>query len=116
MTEGATAGASRENRRAIPVSCALHRGPRGFANLVVERKRDGEIVFDPHVAGACVIIFDEDAATALFEALPDVAAPMSEHPATVPGAREGHPVSIPRDRDERNRDDGGLEGIAAGRG
>ena len=49
MVEGATAGACRENRKAIPVSCALHRGPRGFANLVVERKRDGEIVLDPHV-------------------------------------------------------------------
>jgi hypothetical protein len=69
ITEGATASASRENRKAIPVSCALHRGPRGFANLVVERKRNGEIVLDPHVTGACVIIFDEDAATALFEVL-----------------------------------------------
>lgn len=69
VTEGATASASREDRRAIPVSCALHRGPRGFANLVVERKRDGEIVFDPHVTGGCVIILDEDAATALFEVL-----------------------------------------------
>lgn len=68
MTEGATAGASRENRRAIPVSCALHRGPRGFANLVVE-KRGEEIVLDPHVTGACVIIFDKAAATALFEVL-----------------------------------------------
>jgi hypothetical protein len=69
ITEGATASASRENRKAIPVSCALHRGPRGFANLVVEHKRDGEIVLDPHATGACVIILDEDAATALFEVL-----------------------------------------------
>jgi hypothetical protein len=68
MTEGATAGASRENRKAIPVSCALHRGPRGFANLVVE-KRGEEIVLDPHVTGACVIILDEAAATALFDVL-----------------------------------------------
>jgi hypothetical protein len=68
MAEGATASASRENRKAIPVTCALHRGPRGFANLVVE-KQGGEIVLDPHVTGACVIIFDEDAATALFEIL-----------------------------------------------
>lgn len=65
--EGATASASRENRQAIPVTCALHQGPRGFANLVVERKHNGEIILDPHVTGACVIIFDEDAATALFE-------------------------------------------------
>jgi hypothetical protein len=66
MNEGATAKASRENRRAIPVTCALHQGPRGFANLVVERKHDGEIVLDVHVTGACVIILDEAAATALF--------------------------------------------------
>jgi hypothetical protein len=69
ITEDATASASRENRKAIPVSCALHRGPRGFANLVVERKRDGKIVLDPHVTGACVIILDEDAATALSDVL-----------------------------------------------
>jgi hypothetical protein len=69
ITEGATASASRDNRKVIPVSCALHRGPRGFANLVVERKRDGEIMLEPHVTGACVIILDEDAATALFDVL-----------------------------------------------
>jgi hypothetical protein len=69
MTEGATAKASRENRRAIPVSCALHQGPRGFANLVVERKGDDEIVLDVHVTGACVIILDEAAAKALFNVL-----------------------------------------------
>jgi hypothetical protein len=69
ITEGATANASRDNRKAIPVSCALHRGPRGFANLVVERKHNDEIILDPHVTGACVIILDEDAATALFEIL-----------------------------------------------
>jgi hypothetical protein len=68
MAEGATAGASRDNRTAIPVSCALHPGPRGFANLVVE-KQGSEIVLDPHVTGACVIILDEAAATSLFEIL-----------------------------------------------
>jgi hypothetical protein len=62
MTEGATAGASRDNRRAIPLSCALHRGPRGFANLVMERKPNG-------VTGAHVIILDEAALTALFDVL-----------------------------------------------
>jgi hypothetical protein len=69
MVEGATAGASRKNRRAIPVSCALHRGPQGFANLVVERKPNGEIVLDPHVTGACVIIFDQAGARTLVEVL-----------------------------------------------
>jgi hypothetical protein len=67
--EGATAGVSRENRRAIPVSYALHRDPRGFANLVVELKPNGEIVLDPHVTGACFIILDEAGATALFDVL-----------------------------------------------
>jgi hypothetical protein len=68
MADGATARASRDNRRAIPVTCAVHKGPRGFANLVVE-KQGSEIILDPHVTGECVIILDEDAATALFEVL-----------------------------------------------
>jgi hypothetical protein len=68
MPEGATANASRDNRQAIPVTRALHKGPRGFANLVVERQR-GDIIFDPHVTGACVIIFDDDAANTLFTLL-----------------------------------------------
>ena len=91
MAEGATANASRENRKAIPVTCALHRGPRGFANLLAaERKHDGDIVLDPHVTGVCAMILEEDAATALFEVLLDVAAPMNADPATVPGARGKH--------------------------
>jgi hypothetical protein len=69
IVEGATAKASRENRRAIPVGCGVHGGPRGFTNLVVEKKPNGEIVLDPHVAGECVIIFDEEAARVLFDAL-----------------------------------------------
>lgn len=68
MADGATSRASRANRRAISITCALHRGPRGFANLVVE-KQGGEIVFDMHVTGACVMIFDEDAARVLFTLL-----------------------------------------------
>jgi hypothetical protein len=69
VVEGATANASRENRKAIPVSCGVHQDPRGFANLVVERKPHGKIVLDVHVAGACVIILDEAGATALFDVL-----------------------------------------------
>jgi hypothetical protein len=68
MADGATAGASRANRRAIPVTCAVHKGPRNFANLVAE-KQGGEIILAPHVAGECVIILEEAAATTLFEAL-----------------------------------------------
>jgi hypothetical protein len=41
----------------------------GLPNLVVERKPNGEIVFDPHVTGECVIILDETAATAPFDVL-----------------------------------------------
>jgi hypothetical protein len=69
IVEGATANASRENRRAIPVSCGVHGGPRGFTNLVVELKPNGDIVLDPQVTGECVIIFDEIAARTLFKLL-----------------------------------------------
>ncbi|MBV9161379.1 MAG: hypothetical protein JO281_07480 [Pseudonocardiales bacterium] len=69
MVEGASAGASRENRRAIPVSWGVHGGPRGFTNLVVERKPNGEIVLHVHVTGMCVIIFHKEAARALFDVL-----------------------------------------------
>ncbi|MGH3809830.1 MAG: hypothetical protein ACRDRU_25060 [Pseudonocardiaceae bacterium] len=70
MADGATGdtGAPRANRRAIGIACALHRGPRGFANLVVE-KQGGEIVFDMHVTGACVMIFEEGPAQILRDAL-----------------------------------------------
>ncbi|MDQ3763008.1 MAG: hypothetical protein M3460_15585 [Actinomycetota bacterium] len=56
------------NRRAIHATCALHRGPAGFANFVV-RKLDGKIEFDPHVDGACMIRLDEDGARVLRDAL-----------------------------------------------
>jgi hypothetical protein len=69
FVEGATANAPRGNRKAIPVTCGVHRGPRGFANLVVERKPNGDIVLGPHVTGQCVIILDETAARALFDLL-----------------------------------------------
>ncbi|MGH3710387.1 MAG: hypothetical protein ACRDRQ_20285 [Pseudonocardiaceae bacterium] len=68
MADSAIASASRENRRAIPVSCALHRGPRGFANLVAST-RDGAIVLDSHGADSCVVTLDEAAATVLFDLL-----------------------------------------------
>ncbi|WP_297699620.1 hypothetical protein [Mycobacterium sp.] len=56
------------NRRVIHVSCSQHGGPRGFTNLVAS-KLDGAIELDPHVDGCCVILFDEDAACALSDAL-----------------------------------------------
>jgi len=51
--------ASGRRRKAIPATCQLHRGPIGFANLMVSR-HNGTIVFDPHVTGSCVISLDED--------------------------------------------------------
>jgi hypothetical protein len=59
---------SRRNRRVIHVTCATHGGGIGFTNLVAT-KRDGSIELDPHVTGQCVLTLDEDAATALRDAL-----------------------------------------------
>jgi hypothetical protein len=49
-------------------TCSLHRGPIGFANVVVT-KHGGVIEFDPHVTGACVIRLDETEACALRDQL-----------------------------------------------
>ncbi|MGH3701814.1 MAG: hypothetical protein ACRDQY_20620 [Pseudonocardiaceae bacterium] len=54
MADGANPRARPANRRAIGVTCAVHRGPRGF--------------FDPHVTGECVIILDEDQARVIRDA------------------------------------------------
>jgi hypothetical protein len=54
--------------RTIPITCETHGGCRGFGNLRV-RRQGGDIVLDPHVTGACVIVLDEKAATALFDLL-----------------------------------------------
>jgi hypothetical protein len=59
---------SSDRRRAIPATCELHRGAVGYTNLMVS-KRDGVIVFDPHVTGSCVISLDENAATTLRDTL-----------------------------------------------
>ncbi|MBV9030703.1 MAG: hypothetical protein JO364_10450 [Pseudonocardiales bacterium] len=53
-------------RSASPALCIGN--PGGFANLVVERQGE-EIILDPHVTGECVIIFQEDAARMLRDAL-----------------------------------------------
>ncbi len=57
----------RADQRTIMVTCAAH-GAKGFCSLRIT-KRDGEIVLDPHVAGCCVIVLDEAAATAVFDLL-----------------------------------------------
>lgn len=59
---------ARSDRKVIHATCALHRGPTSFANVVVS-KRDGTIEFDPHVTGACVLTLAEDEAIALRDAL-----------------------------------------------
>jgi hypothetical protein len=59
-----TDGPNKRRRKAIPAMCGMHRGPIGFANLLVSMQ-GGSIVFDPHVTGACVIALDEEGAKAL---------------------------------------------------
>jgi hypothetical protein len=68
MADDTTVRGSCESSRTIPVSCVPHRGSRGFAALVVE-KRGEEIMLDVQVADRFMIIFDEAAATALFDVL-----------------------------------------------
>jgi hypothetical protein len=57
-----------ESRKAIPATCALHRGAAGFTNLMVKMS-DRMIVLDPHVDGCCVITLNEAAARALYDVL-----------------------------------------------
>ena len=45
-------------RKTIPATFALHRGPMGFTNLMVNM-RGQTVVLDSHVAGCCVITLDE---------------------------------------------------------
>jgi hypothetical protein len=73
VTNGATPApptppAAERNRKVLHATCALHRGPVGFTNLVVS-KRGGSIEFDPHVTGACVLTLAEHEAVALRDAL-----------------------------------------------
>ena len=50
--------------KAIPTTCGLHRGPIGFANLLVSMQ-DGTIVLDPHATSSCVIALEEEGAKTL---------------------------------------------------
>lgn len=56
------------NRRVIDATRSTHGGPRGFTPLVCT-KVGGDILIDPHSMNLCVIVLDEAAATALFDAL-----------------------------------------------
>ena len=57
-----------KNDHTVPATCQTHRGCRGFCNLRMT-KVNGEIVLDPHVAGCCVINFDENQATTVRDTL-----------------------------------------------
>lgn len=48
--------------------CITHGGTPGFTN-VVPIKRDGSIVVDAHATEACVLVLDQDAATAVRDTL-----------------------------------------------
>jgi hypothetical protein len=63
-----TVGVSGQNSATIPVSCIPHRGTRGFATLMVERRGE-EVVFDVQVTGGCTIILEDATAAALFDLL-----------------------------------------------
>ena len=58
----------RAPRRVILTTCITHGGTRGFTNVVLT-KQDSTITIDPHATGACVLVLDEDAATALRDTL-----------------------------------------------
>jgi hypothetical protein len=49
-------------RKAIPATCGLHRGPIGFANLMVSLQGES-VVLDPHVTGSCVTLDEQSAKT-----------------------------------------------------
>jgi hypothetical protein len=55
-------------RKAIPATCGLHRGPIGFANLMVS-KQGNSVVLDPHVTGECLITLGEQSAKTLRDLL-----------------------------------------------
>jgi hypothetical protein len=51
-------------RKGIPATCALHRGPIGFANLMISKQGES-FILDPHVTGECLITLNEHSARAL---------------------------------------------------
>ncbi|MBV9010442.1 MAG: hypothetical protein JO272_00090 [Pseudonocardiales bacterium] len=57
-------GPDKRRRKALPATCGLHRGPIGFANLLVSMQ-GRSVVFDPHVTAACLTVLDEEGATML---------------------------------------------------
>lgn len=66
--EPVTRRAIERGRVVISASCSAHGASRGFTNLAV-RKLNGDVEFDPHVTGSCVITLNEGGATVLRDAL-----------------------------------------------
>ena len=56
------------NRRVIDITCSTHGGARGFTPLVCT-KRDDLVELNPHATDGCVLVFDEKAASELFDVL-----------------------------------------------
>jgi hypothetical protein len=76
-----TEGHVANDRKAIPATCALHPGPMGFTNLMVNM-REETIVLDPHVTGCCVITLDEAGAALITR--PRCAVPITWPPICTP--------------------------------
>ncbi|MGB6162364.1 MAG: hypothetical protein WCF33_23335 [Pseudonocardiaceae bacterium] len=57
-------------RKGIPATCGLHRGPMGFANLMISKQGES-FVLDPHVTGECLITLNEESAKGLRDILTD---------------------------------------------
>jgi hypothetical protein len=55
-------------RKGIPATCGLHRGPIGFANLMISKQGES-FVLDPHVTGECLITLNENSAKELHNIL-----------------------------------------------
>ncbi|MGH3888953.1 MAG: hypothetical protein ACRDSZ_20755 [Pseudonocardiaceae bacterium] len=60
---------ARANDQTINVTCTTCSSGKRWCNLRVTRLDSGDIVLDPHVTGACVIVLDDAAVTALFALL-----------------------------------------------
>lgn len=61
-------GPNKRRRKALPATCGLHRGPIGFANLLVSMQ-GRSVVFDPHVTGSCVFCLNKEGARMLRDTL-----------------------------------------------
>jgi hypothetical protein len=61
-------GPDKRRRKAFPSTCGLHRGPMGFANLLVSMQ-GRSVVFDPHVTGSSVFCLEEEGARILRDIL-----------------------------------------------